>query len=200
MYNKEIIDICPYHGECQLSVCKVDNEDYCYIKQLYDERDKAEHEVRRLSIENERLKQKSKYEFDETLLQYNNLIEELKKENAQLKDEIERLKQPSLVVPPTPRMGVSLDEYHEAINRLLSIQYTLAENCKRYTKEIDQQNERIVELERFKCEFYETLPQALEILACLLANEQDTQQAHRISRLINMIKKWQYLNQPSRLT
>ena len=198
MNNKETTHICPYHGECQIQYCKGNDEEYCYIRRLYDERYEAEHEVHRLNIENESLKQKSKYEFDETLVQYSNLIEELKKENTQLKEEIERLKQPSLVIPPTPRMGKSLDDYHEAIDRLLSIQYTLAENCKRYMKEIDQQNERIVELERFKCEFYETLPQTLEILTSLLANEQDTQQTYKISRLINMIKKWQYLDQPSK--
>lgn len=140
MYNKETTNICPYHGECQLQVCKVENEDYCYIRQLYDERYEAEHEVHRLNIENESLKQKSKYEFDETLLQYSNLIEELKKENTQLKDEIERLKQPSLVVPPTPRMGVSLDDYYKTIDSLLSVQYILAENCKRYRKLLDKED------------------------------------------------------------
>lgn len=147
MYNKEIINTCPYHGECQLSVCKVDNDDCCYIRQLYDERYKAEHEVYRLSEENKRLKQKSKYEFDETLLQYNNLIEELKEENTQLKDEIEKLKQPSLVVPPTPRMGVSLDDYYKTIDSLLSVQYILAENCKRYRKLLDKTKETEVDKE-----------------------------------------------------
>lgn len=139
MNNKETTKICPYSGECQLKYCKGDNDGYCYIKQLYDERYKAEHEVHRLSIENESLKQKSKYEFDETLVQYSNLIEELKKENVQLKDEIERLKQPSLVVPPTPRMGVSLDDYYKTIDSLLSVQYILAENCKRYRKLLDKE-------------------------------------------------------------
>ena len=132
--NSTTTNICPYHGECQIQYCKGNDEEYCYIRQLYDERYEAEHEVHRLNRENESLKQKSKYEFDETLVQHSNLIEELKKENAQLKEEIERLKQPSLVIPPTPRMGVSLDDYHEAVDSLLAVQYMLVDNCNKYKK------------------------------------------------------------------
>lgn len=147
MNNKETTHICPYHGECQIQYCKGNDEEYCYIRRLYDERYEAEHEVHRLNVENESLKQKSKYEFDETLVQYSNLIEELKKENTQLKDEIERLKQPSLVVPPTPRMGISLDDYYKTIDNLLSVQYILAENCKRYRKLLDKTKETEVDKE-----------------------------------------------------
>ena len=65
----------------------------------------------------------------------------------QLKDEIEKLKQPSLVVPPTPRMGVSLDDYYKTIDSLLSVQYILAENCKRYRKLLDKTKETEVDKE-----------------------------------------------------
>lgn len=132
--NSTTTNICPYHGECQLGVCKGDNDDYCYIRQLYDTIYETEHEVHRLNRENEKLKQKSKYEFDETILQYSNLIEELQEENTKLKKEIERLKQPSLVIPPTPRMGISFDDYRKAVENLFAVQYMLVDNCNKYTK------------------------------------------------------------------
>lgn len=33
-------------------------------------------------------------------------------------------------------------------------------------------------------------------LVCILANEQNAQQAHKITQLINTIKEWQYLDLP----
>jgi hypothetical protein len=38
-------------------------------------------------------------------------------------------------------MGISLDDYYKTIDNLLSVQYILAENCKRYRKLLDKTKE-----------------------------------------------------------
>ena len=45
MTDKQIIiDICPYQGECSVSGCKK-NDDGCFIRQLFEERDRAEKRI-----------------------------------------------------------------------------------------------------------------------------------------------------------
>ena len=45
MTDKQIItDICPYQGECSVSGCKR-NDDGCFVRQLFEERDRAEKRI-----------------------------------------------------------------------------------------------------------------------------------------------------------
>lgn len=43
--NKQIIiDVCPYQGECSVSGCKK-NDDGCFVRQLFEERYRAENQI-----------------------------------------------------------------------------------------------------------------------------------------------------------
>ena len=45
MTDKQIIiDVCPYQGECSVSGCKR-NDDGCFVRQLFEERYKAENQI-----------------------------------------------------------------------------------------------------------------------------------------------------------
>ena len=41
---KQIIDACPYQGECSVSGCKR-NDDGCFVRQLFEERYRAENQI-----------------------------------------------------------------------------------------------------------------------------------------------------------
>lgn len=45
MTDKQIIiDVCPYQGECSVSGCKR-NDDGCFVRQLFEERNRAENQI-----------------------------------------------------------------------------------------------------------------------------------------------------------
>ena len=45
MTDKQIItDVCPYQGECSVSSCKR-NDDGCFVRQLFEERYRAENQI-----------------------------------------------------------------------------------------------------------------------------------------------------------
>ena len=67
MIDKQIKeDICPYQGECSINGCKRNNDD-CFIKQLFEERYKAEKQIIKL---NKTIK--TKEQENEELRQYHN--------------------------------------------------------------------------------------------------------------------------------
>lgn len=71
MTDEQIItDICPYQGECSVSGCKR-NDDGCFVRQLFEERDRAE----KLIIE-----------LNETIQAKEQECEELKQTLTKIKD------------------------------------------------------------------------------------------------------------------
>lgn len=67
MTDKQIKeDICPYQGECSINGCKRNNDD-CFIKQLFEERYRAEKQIIKL---NKTIK--TKEQENEELRQYHN--------------------------------------------------------------------------------------------------------------------------------
>ena len=56
MTDKQIIIDCSYKGECQMMGCI--NDDTCFIKQLFEERNRAEKELYSKEQECEELKDK----------------------------------------------------------------------------------------------------------------------------------------------
>ena len=67
MTDQQIItDICPYQGECSVSGCKR-NDDGCFVRQLFEERDRAEKRIVEL---NETIQAKEQ-ECEDLKKQYN---------------------------------------------------------------------------------------------------------------------------------
>ena len=88
MTDKQIIDICPYQGECSVSGCKR-NDAGCFVRQLFEERYRAENQIVEL---NNMVKVKEqeceayKMEADEGI----EINAELKAENDELKEKVKK--------------------------------------------------------------------------------------------------------------
>jgi hypothetical protein len=79
MTNKQIIiDVCPYQGECSVSGCKR-NDDGCFVRQLFEERDRAENQIVEL---NKTIKAKEQ-EYEELRKYHNKCCEEFEKEKKE---------------------------------------------------------------------------------------------------------------------
>lgn len=85
MINKGIIDVCPYQGECSVSGCKR-NDDGCFVRQLFEERYKAERELYRKEQECERLKEN----LPNAITRLIGELDQLKKENERLQKKAEQ--------------------------------------------------------------------------------------------------------------
>lgn len=78
MINKQIIDVCPYQGECSVSGCKR-NDDGCFVRQLFEERNRAENRIVELNKSIQ-----AKEQDCEKLRQYHNkCCEEFEKEKKE---------------------------------------------------------------------------------------------------------------------
>lgn len=94
MTDKQIIDVCPYQGECSVSGCKR-NDDGCFVKQLFEERYRAENRIVELNKTIQAKEQdcedwKSKYytSTTETKADLIKQIEELKKDNDEIHEKM----------------------------------------------------------------------------------------------------------------
>ena len=77
MTDKQIIiDVCPYQGECSVSGCKR-NDDGCFVRQLFEERNRAENQI---------------IELNKTIKAKEQKCEELSFDNFDLKDQLTDLK------------------------------------------------------------------------------------------------------------
>ena len=96
MTDKQIIiDVCPYQGECSVSGCKR-NDDSCFVRQLFEERYRAENQIVELNKKVETkeqecggLKDKLSFRIDSINKQnevLHNKNQELKKDNERLKE------------------------------------------------------------------------------------------------------------------
>ena len=82
MTDKQIIiDVCPYQGECSVSGCKR-NDDGCFVRQLFEERNRAENRIVELN--------KSIQAKEQECEAYKMEAEEGKEINAELKAELTR--------------------------------------------------------------------------------------------------------------
>lgn len=89
MTNKQIIiEDCPYQGECSVSGCKR-NDDGCFVRQLFEERYRAENQIVELNKTIQAKEQKCE-ELKENLP---NAITRLMGELDQLKAENEKIEQ-----------------------------------------------------------------------------------------------------------
>ena len=104
MINKQIIDVCPYQGECSVSGCKR-NDDGCFVRQLFEERYKAERELYRKDQECKRLKEEiaeiRKYQYEQDFLQQQ--LDQLKAENKDLQEQIRKHNDDMFKNPPEKR-------------------------------------------------------------------------------------------------
>ena len=103
-YKQIINDVCPYQGECSVSGCKR-NDDGCFVKQLFKERNRAEYQIVELNKMVKAKEQECEELKDELLatkcmvttqgMQYGRLYEQLdqlKAENEELKKQLESTK------------------------------------------------------------------------------------------------------------
>ena len=129
MIDKQIKeDICPYQGECSINGCKRNNDD-CFIKQLFEERYKAEKQIIKL---NKTIK--TKEQENEELRQYHNKCCE---ENAK-------------------KMEEWLEKYNQVSRDFHNGKYCNEENCnllkakeqecERWKKANDEKNELLAKL------------------------------------------------------
>ena len=129
MIDKQIKeDICPYQGECSINGCKRNNDD-CFIKQLFEERYKAEKQIIKL---NKTIK--TKEQENEELQQYHNKCCE---ENAK-------------------KMEEWLEKYNQVSRDFHNGKYCNEENCnllkakeqecERWKKANDEKNELLAKL------------------------------------------------------
>ena len=129
MIDKQIKeDICPYQGECLINGCKRNNDD-CFIKQLFEERYKAEKQIIKL---NKTIK--TKEQENEELRQYHNKCCE---ENAK-------------------KMEEWLEKYNQVSRDFHNGKYCNEENCnllkakeqecERWKKANDEKNELLAKL------------------------------------------------------
>ena len=129
MIDKQIKeDICPYQGECSINGCKRNNDD-CFIKQLFEERYKAEKQIIKL---NKTIK--TKEQENEELRQYHNKCCE---ENAKkLEEWLEKYNQ----VSRDFHNGKYCNE--ENCNLLKAKE----QECERWKKANDEKNELLAKL------------------------------------------------------
>ena len=129
MIDKQIKeDICPYQGECSINGCKRNNDD-CFIKQLFEERYKAEKQIIKL---NKAIK--TKEQENEELRQYHNKCCE---ENAKkLEEWLEKYNQ----VSRDFHNGKYCNE--ENCNLLKAKE----QECERWKKANDEKNELLAKL------------------------------------------------------
>ena len=133
MADKQIIyDVCPYQGECSISGCKR-NDDGCFVRQLFEERDRAERELYRKEQECDLLK--------EQLEAYKMEAEEGKEINAELKAENEELKEArknsrcawkSLEGTFCPEVQAQLDQLKQAIARIKELIQKEINDCEHW--------------------------------------------------------------------
>lgn len=97
MTDKQIIDVCPYQGECSVSGCKR-YDDGCFVRQLFEERDRAEKQIIELNKtiqakeqECEQFKKENKVNLSRSL-DLNKELSQLSEENTELKAKNEKLK------------------------------------------------------------------------------------------------------------
>ena len=81
--NEQIIKECSYNGECQMMGCF--NDDNCFIKQLFEERNRAERELYHKEQECEELK-----EANDSILTTLNV---LAKSNIKLRETLAEIKE-----------------------------------------------------------------------------------------------------------
>lgn len=76
--NEQIIKECSYKGECQMMGCF--NDDNCFIKQLFEERNRAESEYYRKEQECEKAKQNAQDTYDlwQALIESFNILQDEK--------------------------------------------------------------------------------------------------------------------------
>ena len=98
MTDKQIIiDVCPYQGECSVSGCKR-NDDGCFVRQLFEERYRAENQIVDLNKmveakeqECERLKE-SNIGLNKDWEEKKNQAYEIACKNSKLKEQLDQLK------------------------------------------------------------------------------------------------------------
>ena len=78
MINKQIIDVCPYQGECSVSGCKR-NDDGCFVRQLFEERNRAENRI----VELNKSIQAKEQEYEKLRQYHNKCCEEFEKEKKE---------------------------------------------------------------------------------------------------------------------
>ena len=78
MTDKQIIDICPYQGECSVSGCKR-NDDGCFVRQLFEERNRAENRI----VELNKSIQAKEQEYEKLRQYHNKCCEEFEKEKKE---------------------------------------------------------------------------------------------------------------------
>lgn len=78
MTDKQIIDVCPYQGECSISGCKR-NDDGCFVRQLFEERNRAENRI----VELNKSIQAKEQECEELRQYHNKCCEEFEKEKKE---------------------------------------------------------------------------------------------------------------------
>ena len=91
MTDKQIIiDVCPYQGECSVSGCKR-NDDGCFVRQLFEERNRAENRIVELNKSIQDKEQECDMWKNLTVdngavaLKYQQQLDQLKAENDELK-------------------------------------------------------------------------------------------------------------------
>ena len=87
MTDKQIIiDVCPYQGECSVSGCKR-NDDGCFVRQLFEERYRAENQIVEL---NKTIKAKEQ-ECKEKSWEIGNLGYKIKNQRKEINIRLEQL-------------------------------------------------------------------------------------------------------------
>jgi len=130
MTDKQIIDVCPYQGECSVSGCKR-NDDGCFVRQLFEERCRAENQIVELNKTIKAKEQECEFsnlriiQLQETLSQYETdlstkdcIVETCKAQYKELETENEKLKKGFQLATDTLEKTLQweLDLYKKHIN------------------------------------------------------------------------------------
>ena len=148
MTDKQIIiDVCPYQGECSVSGCKR-NDDGCFVRQLFEERYRAENQIVELNKKVEAKEQECKKlkEYFETAKEASNCnlkalgemtewADKLDEENDQLKAENEELKK-------CYKNNLALLDFEETnttklVNKVMKLEKTLTEIKEYFVKQCE---------------------------------------------------------------
>lgn len=186
MTDKQIIiDVCPYQGECSVSGCKR-NDDGCFVKQLFEERNRAENQI----VDLNKMVEAKEQECKELRIERKNLKWDLENNIQVKKHAMEEINQLKAEVKSKAKY---IQEQRDIINQY-SKEIEMYKKCqgKRASKREEELKAENVELKKWK----ETVVELFErTCRCKYLNEENNHCGFYNRKCIGRLNQCLYKNQ-----